>query len=116
MCSAADDPSMHDVGRAGWAYHDANGKPLRGPCSDVDCRYMSAPGGEDHEGAHSWQDGTTGYAHDFGEPCTCAECDPDDTITLAVTDPYVLEALRTAHPGASPSEVEWLAEQLRHPE
>ena len=39
-----------------WAYHDANGKPLRGPCKDVKCRYASAPGGGEHDGPHSWQE------------------------------------------------------------
>jgi hypothetical protein len=59
-----------------WAYHDANGTPLRGPCADTECRYMSAPGGSDHGGPHSWQDGTTGYAHDYGQPCACETCAP----------------------------------------
>lgn len=58
-----------------WAYRDANGRPLRGPCASIDCRYASAPGGADHVGAHSWQDGTTGWPHDYGYPCSCPDCD-----------------------------------------
>jgi hypothetical protein len=57
-----------------WSYRDANGKPLRGPCGDIDCRYMSDPGGFDHAGPHSWEDGTTGWPHDYGRFCGCPEC------------------------------------------
>jgi len=61
-------------GRPDWTYYDANGRALRGPCADVDCRYMSLPGGEDHDGPHSWEDGTTGWPHDYGRFCGCEEC------------------------------------------
>jgi hypothetical protein len=67
---------------ATWAYHDANGKPLRGPCADTECRYMSAPGGGDHDGPHSWQDGTTGWGHDYGQPCSCPDCGGIDHAAL----------------------------------
>lgn len=59
----------------GWAYRDANGRLLRGPCHDPVCAYASDPGGEPHAGKHSWQDGTTGYPHDFGSPCDCPDCE-----------------------------------------
>jgi hypothetical protein len=58
----------------GWAYRDANGRLLMGPCHDPVCSYASKPGGEPHDGKHSWQDGTTGYAHDYGAPCDCEDC------------------------------------------
>lgn len=44
----------HACTRCG-GYHDANGQPLRGPCSDPRCNYVSAPGGADHDGPHSWE-------------------------------------------------------------
>jgi hypothetical protein len=85
---------MHDLDRAGWAYHDANGKPLRGPCRDVDCRFASAPGGGDHVGAHSYLDGTTGWPHDVGYSCDCGECNlaaRDDRIDAGLGTGYIGE-------------------------
>lgn len=39
--------------RRDWAYEDANGRPLMGPCEDARCLYASKPGGGRHDGAHS---------------------------------------------------------------
>lgn len=44
------------AGRPGWAcdrcggYHDANARPLIGPCPTPGCVYASKPGGDRHDG------------------------------------------------------------------
>jgi hypothetical protein len=49
------------AGRTGWAcdrcggYHDANARPLIGPCDRPMCKYQSLPGGGRHEGKCSDQ-------------------------------------------------------------
>lgn len=73
-CSECGYPTEGERANPNWAYRDANGKLLRGPCHDPVCAYASDPGGEPHAGRHSWQDGTTGYAHDFGQACDCPDC------------------------------------------
>jgi len=39
--------------RRPWADHDANGRPLIGPCYLTGCSYASRPGGVTHDGPHS---------------------------------------------------------------
>ena len=61
-------PTVGELARPDIAYHDANGRPLIGPCHVSGCPYMSLPGGGD---AH-----VLGHVmpHGLGEPCYCRAC------------------------------------------
>lgn len=39
-----------EIANPGFAYRDANGRPLVGPCDTPGCRFASLPGGGRHAG------------------------------------------------------------------
>lgn len=45
-----------ETANPGWVYHDANGRPLIGPCDTPGCPYASLPGGERHAGECAGQE------------------------------------------------------------
>jgi hypothetical protein len=89
MCSRNDDPTQHDAGRPGWAYHLSDGTPLIGPCADERCLYQSLPGGGDHAGPHSWQ-----YPYDGRDGSIEADDGMDDDDRIAEMDAAAREELR----------------------